>query len=116
MKTSQKTPTQGQNLVNRYSTYGLLGGTFFGLLVGVLVSGPRFALWPAVQSVAVIFGSGFVGGLLGYILPGMAIGSTTSGRGTDVSSPISTSDGGSSGYDSSSCSGGDGGSCGGGDA
>jgi hypothetical protein len=114
------TETQGEKVVYSYATYGLFGGLLFGLLIGLFISGPNFAEWSALRSVLVIFGSGFVGGLLGYVLPSLAVGSTAGGSGAGVYSSDSFSDGGTGAHDSGGCDSGgdsgDGGGCGGGDA
>ena len=109
------TETQGEKVVYSYASYGLLGGLLLGLLIGLFISGPNFAEWSALRSVFVIFCSGFVGGLLGYVLPSLAVGSIAGGAGAGAYSSDSGSDGGSGSHDSGSC-GGDGGDCGGGDA
>ena len=115
LKMNTHTETQGEKVVHSYASYGLLGGLLLGLLIGLFISGPNFAEWSALRSVLIIFGSGFVGGLLGYVLPSFAVGSVAGSSGADAYSPDSNSDGGWGGYDSGGC-GGDGGSCGGGDA
>jgi hypothetical protein len=119
MKTAPQTTTQVENVLRNYRSYGMLGGLIFGLLTGIFISGPNFSVWPALRSVLVIFGSGFIGCLLGYFLSCLAIGSTahSSGAGTyssgsdpDISPEVHHF----GGHDSASC-GSDGGDCGGGD-
>jgi hypothetical protein len=100
-------------VVYSYASYGLLGGLLLGLLTGIFISGPNFAEWSALRSVLVMFGSGFIGGLLGYVIPSLAVGSTAGGAGAGSYSSGSGSDGGSGGHGSGGCGGdgGDGGGC-----
>lgn len=99
--------TEGKTKLNSYATYGMLGGLFLGLIVGVVVSGPHFSEWPALRSLSVIFGSGIAGSFLGYILSGLAFGAAV---GSDEQSHATDDDSGPD--DSGSCGGdGDGGHC-----
>jgi len=109
--TKTETLTSGQKTMHRYVTYGLMGGFFFGLVVGVVASGPHFREWSAVHSLAVIFGSGLGGLIIGYVLPGLAVGFTAGGS-VDPNTNTSATDSGSGSHGSGDCGGdGDGGSC-----
>ena len=108
MSASKQTETQGQKILNKYTVYGLIAGLFIGLITGILVSGPNFSVWPVSTSLLVIAGSGVGGALLGFILPGLAVGFTAGGAHEETNAATS-SDGGSGSGD---CGGdGDGGTC-----
>ena len=108
MTTKPTARSEGQTKLNSYATYGMLGGLFLGLIVGVVASGPHFSEWPALRSLSVVLGSGIAGSILGYILSGLAFGAVAAG--SDEQSHATDDDRGSD--DSGSCGGdGDGGHC-----
>jgi len=75
--------------------------------VGLLVSGPHFAQWSVGLSLAVIAAFLLLGGGLGYVSPGLALGGTAGGSGAGTG-PFGVSDGDLSGHHNGT-SGGDGG-------
>ena len=100
-----------QPVLRRYEGYGLLGGLGLGLLVGVLISGPHFHEWPAMMSLAVIFGGAAIGAAIGRLAVGIAVGSLASGTGSGAGpgGGVDVSDGGGGGDASGGDGGGDGG-------
>ena len=108
MNNHAKDETPGQRILNRFGSYGFIGGLALGLIVGVLISGPHFHIWPTETSVLVIFGSAVVGGLIGFIAPSYAAGSTAAGASGNYYSDSGHGSGGECGGSS-----GDGGSGGG---
>ena len=108
MNSQAKNETTGKNILNRFGSYGFIGGLALGLIAGVLISGPNFYTWPAKTSILVILGSAIIGGLIGFFAPSYAAGSTASG----ASGAYYSENGHGSGSDGSGSSG-DGGSSGG---
>jgi hypothetical protein len=102
----------GTRVVRNYERYGLLWGLAFGLLVGVLLSGPHFYEWSAGFSLAVIFGSVVISAGIGWLAAFLAVGSVAGGNawgagfygGADGSGDGGSSDCGSGGGDGGACS------------
>lgn len=111
MDTTKQTEAQGKKVLNKYTTYGLIVGLFFGLVTGILISGPNFSVWPVSSSLLAIVGSGAGGALHGFLLPGLAFGFVAGGP-HDENNSTTASDGNPGTSDSGGCSGdGDGGTC-----
>jgi NhaP-type Na+/H+ or K+/H+ antiporter len=66
MITSFTKPSPAQITIKRYKAYGLVGGAAFGVLIGLLLSGPRFYEWPLLLTLAVIAACTIVGVLMGW--------------------------------------------------
>ena len=108
MDASKQTEPQGQKVLNKYTSYGLIVGLFVGLIAGIFISGPNFSEWPISSSLLAIAGSGVVGALLGFILPGLAVGFTATGAHAENNAATSKDEKSGSG----DCGGdGDGGTC-----
>lgn len=63
----------GKSEMRSYAQRGLFVGAFMGLLVGVLVAGPRFYDWAVTQSVLVMFGAALVGAVVGRLAAALAL-------------------------------------------
>jgi hypothetical protein len=94
MNSQANNETTGQDILNRFGSYGFIGGLALGLIAGVLISGPNFYTWPAKTSILVIFGSAAIGGLIGFFAPSYAAGSTASGASDTYYSDIGHGSGG----------------------
>lgn len=69
----------GQKVVNKYDSYGFIGGIALGLIAGILISGPNFNVWPPLTSILVTLGGGVVGGVIGLFASAIALGAQASG-------------------------------------
>ncbi|MGE5490628.1 MAG: hypothetical protein ACM31P_05015 [Actinomycetota bacterium] len=56
-----------QQIVREYGSYGAIIGGALGLIVGVVVTGPRFSQQPASITVSMLFACTVGGALVGYI-------------------------------------------------
>lgn len=68
-------------MLHRYRGYAWLGGAALGLVAGVLISGPHFFDWPAMNSLGVVLGGGAVGALAGWLFGAAVVGSLAASAG-----------------------------------
>jgi hypothetical protein len=59
-------PSHAQHTIKRYQGYGLVGGAAFGVLMGLLLSGPRFYEWPVPLTLVVVAACTAFGSLVGW--------------------------------------------------
>ena len=59
----------------------LFGGLVVGLLVGLLISGPNFHVWPASTSLAVMVGCTALGAFIGSFVVAFVVNSAIGGSG-----------------------------------
>lgn len=79
MTDQDKTNTPGQQTVNEFGSYGLIGGIALGLIAGILISGPNFNIWPPLTSVMVTLGCAVAGGVIGFFASAIAAGAEAAG-------------------------------------
>jgi hypothetical protein len=68
-----------RRVLTRYEGYGLVAGFAAGLLLGVLLSGPHFKEWSALQSFLVVAGGAALGSLTGFLAVWIVMGSLAGG-------------------------------------
>ena len=75
---------ENREKVKRFRSYGLWGGTFLGIVVGVLAGGPRFREWedPLLTWLEAIVACAAVGATVGFLFFPMAVGGTPAAIGT----------------------------------
>jgi hypothetical protein len=81
MSTSRSREAIGHPTLRKYRARGVFCGSGLGLLIGVLVSGPHFHEWPAVQSFGVVLGGAACGAVVGWLFASAVVGSLGSGAG-----------------------------------
>ena len=79
-----------QKAVNKYDSYGFIGGIALGLIAGILISGPNFNAWPPLTSILVTLGGVVGGGVIGFFASAIALGAQASGP--DISEKESTTE------------------------
>ncbi len=91
MATNRTVESRGRAILDRFQSYGFWGGLILGLVVGVLISGPKFRDWPLSTLLMVIAACGIAGAAIGFFAGPMAMGSTAGASG--IGGGIGGSDG-----------------------
>ncbi len=78
MTKNQESSSDAKEVIPKYEGYGFVGGVGLGLIVGVMVAGPSFYIWPFSNTVWTIIGSVVCGGVLGFVADAIAVGSQAS--------------------------------------